>query len=455
MRIDRRRFLRGLGAAAALPALGLTMPRVARADTTGSGPKRLVIVHHPQGTVLPQHVPTGSETAFEVGSILAPIRPFLDRAILLSGLDNVVAERNLVGNAHQNANLTLWTGMPFLRQEAASITAGGASVEQRVAERISADCPFPRIDLCAGGSSRNGVFTPTDGVFWYGPADPVACYNDPLVALLRIFGDATVRPEDAWALRARRGAVLAGVMDGFEALRGRVGFEDRLRLDAHLAKVETLEGRIRQGIGTCSPPDLDIPVGLDSGVEDDVTTPLYNELLVSALACDLTRVGTFTFANAHAPTFPWLWAENGGPIVPGAFENWHAMVHADYQPGMERVYRWYMEMLADLLGRMAVTTDSDGDNLLDTTLVVCASEYSSGRHFTRSLPALLVGNTGPFAPGRWVDHMPTSPEDFGGWTDSGVTTSQLLVNVLQTFGFDDTRYGMEDPEIAEGGVPGV
>jgi hypothetical protein len=208
-------------------------------------------------------------------------------------------------------------------------------------------------------------------------------------------------------------------------------------------------------VGTCTPPSLDIPTGLDSAVDDDLTTPLYNELLVAALACDLTRVGTFHFANAHSPTFPWLWSRNGGPVVPAEFENWHAMVHADYQPGMEVAYRWYMEMLADLLGRMAVTTDADGDNLLDTTLVVCASEYSSGRHFTRSLPALLVGATGPYAPGRWVDHMPTSPESFNGWTDSGVTTNQLLVSILHAFGFDDARFGLDDPDIPEGGVPGL
>ena len=453
MRIDRRRFLRGAGAAAALPALGL-MPSRARAAGVGV-PKRLVIVHHPQGTVLPMHVPTGTEDAFTVGSILEPVVPFLDRGIVLTGLDNVPSQRNSVGNAHQNATLTHWTGVPFLRQEASAITAGGASVEQLVAERIGADCPFPRIDLCAGGSSRNGVYAPSESWFFHGPGDPVAFYNDPLVALLRIFGDQSVRPEDAWALRARRGAVLAGVMDGFAALSGRVGHEDRLRLDAHLAKVESLEARIRAGVGTCTPPTLDIPSGLDSAVDDDLTTPLYNELLVAALACDLTRVGTFHFANAHSPTFPWLWSRNGGPVVPAEFENWHAMVHADYQPGMEVAYRWYMEMLADLLGRMAVTTDADGDNLLDTTLVVCASEYSSGRHFTRSLPALLVGATGPYAPGRWVDHMPTSPENFNGWTDSGVTTNQFLVSILHAFGFDDARFGLDDPDIPEGGVPGL
>jgi hypothetical protein len=74
---------------------------------------------------------------------------------------------------------------------------------------------------------------------------------------------------------------------------------------------------------------------------------------VGAFACDLTRVATLHFANGHSHDFPWLWAKNGGPIVDTlAWENWHAMVHADFQPGMEWVYRWYLEMLADLLTQL-------------------------------------------------------------------------------------------------------
>ncbi len=459
IRVDRRRFLRGAAAAAALPALEAFRPRVARAEGSGTAPKRVIVVHQPQGTVMEHFVPTGVEDAFTLPYILEPLAPFIDRGIVLTGLDNLPSRRNAIGNAHQNANFTCWTGTNFARQDVATPAAGGPSVEQVIAERIGADTPFPRIDLCAGGSVSNGVYAPAEGAyFWHGANDPVAFYNDPLVAMLRIFGDSTVRPEDAWAQRSRRSAVLAGVMDGFGPLRSRVGYEDRVRLDAHLDKVASLEQRIRTGLGTCASPQLDIPTGMDASRDDDLTTPLYNDLIVAALACDLTRVATFHYANAHSPTFPWLWADNGGPIVPSTFENWHAMVHADYQPGMERVYRWYQEMLADLLGKLATTTDADGDNLLETTLVVCASEFSSGRHLTRAIPAMLFGHTGPFARGRWIDHMATSVEAYrgsGAWEDSGVTTNQLLVSMLHAFGFDDERFGMDDEEIPEGGVPGL
>lgn len=458
LRLSRRRLLGHLGAAVALPPLvGLGR---ARAEGSGALPKRLLVVHHPQGTVLPQAIPTGGASAFTLPYILEPLAPWQDRAIFLAGLDNVVAGLNTVGNAHQQANLTLWTGRPFAAQDSGDVSGGGPSIEQVIADRIYAGQPWRRLDLASGGASSNGIYTPGEATFfWYDQRDPVAYYNDPLVALLRIFGDQTLSPADAWALRARRSVVLDRVAEAFAVMEGRVGAEDRARLEAHLDKLSALEARIVRGAGACVPPEIALPSGYDAALDDDVTAPLMNDLLVAALGCDNAPVATFHFANSHDHTFPWLWARNGGPIVDTArHENWHAMVHEDWQPGMEHVYRWYMEVLADLLAKMDAATDSDGDNLLETTLVVCASEYASGRHFTRSLPAIMLGHTGPFSRGRFIDHMPVSPDDLmaaGGYVDSEVTFSQFLVSMLQAFGFPDTRFGHEGPEVPEGGVPGL
>lgn len=460
MRISRRRLLGLGGATVALPALELLRGRQARAEGTGALPKRLLIVHHPQGTVLSQHVPQGSEQAFVLPYISAPLEPFQDRAIFLTGLDNRVAGLNTVGNAHQQANLSLWTGRPFASQDEGNITGGGPSIEQVIAERIGGGLPFPRIDLSAGGSSSNGVYIPGEATFfWYGAADPVAYYNDPLVALLRIFGDQTLSPADAWAQRARRSAVLDGVAESFGQLRPRVGVEDRLKLEAHLDKLSTLEARIVAGATACAPPQMSFSPTYDYTYDDHSSTPLMNDVIVNAFGCDLTRVATFHFANSHDHAFEWLWARNGGPIVNTLrHENWHAMVHEDYQAGMEHVYRWYFEMLADLLTKMDAATDSDGDNLLETTLVVCASEYASGRHWVRSLPAVLVGHTGAAARGRWLNYMPGTVEELeamGGYMDSEVSFSQLLASMLQIFGFEEQRFGYEGPEVEAGGLPGL
>ena len=70
-KIQRRRLLQAGAAGLALPFLGRS--RVAEAGE--GGPKRLVVFHWPQGTVLEQMVPTGSENSFTLPYILEPLQP--------------------------------------------------------------------------------------------------------------------------------------------------------------------------------------------------------------------------------------------------------------------------------------------------------------------------------------------------------------------------------------------
>ena len=161
-------------------------------------------------------------------------------------------------------------------------------------------------------------------------------------------------------------------------------------------------------------------------------------------------MGTLELTNGHDHAFPWLWADNGGPIViPGVWDNWHAMVHADYQPGMEHVYRFYMRVLARLLDRLAATTDAEGDNMLDGTLVLWMPEFSSGRHWVRNLPAIVGGHVGLAETGRWIDHLALPVEELharsdGGYIDGGGTTQQLFTSILQAFGGSDAHFGVEE-----------
>ena len=453
-RPTRRRLLQGGLAASLIPLFS----RPTRADTGSAlaGPKRLLIVHSPQGTVLSQTVPTGGERDFTLPFILEPLAPYKDRMIVITGLDNRAPYSNTVGNAHDNANLTLFTGRPFYVQDSAVLTAAGPTLEQVVAERLAGSSPFGRLDFTIGGTAWEGVYT-TDK-FYYGPYDPIQAYNDPFVALARIFGDGSLSPADAWALRARRSSVLDAVMGQFTQMNRHLDAPGRDRLAAHLDKVSALEARIAAGVGECNAPTLSLPGGYDYSYDDDVSAPVMNELIATALSCGLAPVATLEFANGHDHSFPWLWGDNGGPIVDTAqWDNWHAMVHADYQPGMEWVYRWYIASLADLLGRLDRAVDADGDNLLDTTLVLWMSEYSSGRHWTRNLPALVIGAVGEDG-GRWLDFMAGSVDDVeshGGYLDGTATTNQLFVSLLQRLGQPDTTFGQVADDMPEGPLPGL
>lgn len=459
MTVSRRRFLQTGAALAALPLLpGHRQSARATVPVVPGVPRRVVFFHIPQGTTLPHFMPTGSETDFQLSPILAPLAPFRDRMIVLTGIDNVQTQFNTVGNAHQNGNFTLYTGAPFLTQDADRVTAGAASLDQVIARRIGLETPFPRLDFAIGGVGAAGILRATEGAyFWYGPADPVTFYCDPTVALLRIFGDASRSPADVWAERSRRSSVLDGVLRGFSRMSGQLSGEDRALLEAHADKVASLERRISAGVGACEPPRLDGYPLFDPAQDDDVSALAMTDLVVTALACDHTRVATLHFANAHDHDFPWLWGENGGPIVDRAqFDTWHAVVHADPQPGMWRVYRWYHEVLADLVGRLATTMDPDGEPLLDSTLVVCTSEFSSGRHWVGGLPALLIGATGAARPGRWIDYFDGSYQLFmerHGYRANTANTNQLWTSVLHLMGFDDAGFGHQPANVARGPLP--
>ena len=452
---SRRALLRAGGAAALAPLLPGAFERRARAQEARPGPKRLVIVHAPQGTVMEQYVPLGDPSAWDLSFILEPLAGFRDRLVIATGVDNRVPELNTVGNAHQNADFTHYAARPFPIQDSAAITCGGPTIEQVIAGRIAGDTPFGRLDFGVGGASSAGFATSPR--FFAGMADPVTPFNDPEVALNRIFGDGTLSEADLWAQRARRGAALDAVIDSFGGLRRELDADGRERLDAHLDKVRSLEARVRAGVGACSRPAFSLPGGYSSVDDDDVTAPILNDILATALSCDYARVATLDFFNGHDHAFPWLWADNGGMIVETSlWDNWHAMVHADFQPGMEWVYRWYLEMLADLLTRMDGMLDADGENLLDTSLVLFMSEFSSGRHWNTSLPTLLFGDVG--AGGRWLNFLTMDAatfQDRGGYEYSGVTTNQLFTSILHRFGGDDETFGQPLDGTPLGPLPGL
>jgi hypothetical protein len=58
--------------------------------------------------------------------------------VVISGLDNRAASLNSVGNAHQQANLSVFTGQPYAVQDTSRLSAAGPSFEQLLTERIVA-----------------------------------------------------------------------------------------------------------------------------------------------------------------------------------------------------------------------------------------------------------------------------------------------------------------------------
>ena len=435
--MNRRRFL---SLSSLIPLLYTSR---ARAMPQGNF-KRLIVFHHPQGTIQQQFVPSGTAEECILPFILEPLTPFQDHLTVLSGIDNVIPRYNTVSTAHPNANYTFLTGQPFLTQDERRLSASGPSFEQHIAERFGGDTPFPRLDFAIGGPrTESGILSPSESAyFWYGAEDPVSYFQDPLVAIERIFSDPLADPNEVYARQSTRSAVLSQVHKSMEKYQARLPSSDRSRFAVHQERVSQLLGRVSRISTGCAPPNILIPYGYDYTQDDPTSASLMIDIMTQALACNQTRVATLHFANSHDHRFEWLWEQNGGPIIDrNRWDNWHAMVHADYQSGMEHVYQWYMTVLAQLVETLQNQVDADGDNMLEHTLILATSEFGSGRHWHTSLPNLLLGGSGRK---QWFNYLNGTVDDLEeslGQRNSGTNMNQLLLSIMHEFGLDDSEFG--------------
>src|ERR687897_2004433 len=103
--ISRRTVLRGLGTAVSLPLLDAMIPALTAAQRTPAKPvRRLAVVYHPNGVVYENWLPKGLGADFEFSRVLAPLQPFRDRTIVITGLaDRQARGRGEGGGVHSRA----------------------------------------------------------------------------------------------------------------------------------------------------------------------------------------------------------------------------------------------------------------------------------------------------------------------------------------------------------------
>src|SRR5437867_12789421 len=87
MSLPRRTFLRGAGAAVALPLLEAMVPAfTALAKTPANPVPRFGAVFVPNGAITDQWIPTDVGTGFAFMPILKPLEPFKDSLVVVSNL---------------------------------------------------------------------------------------------------------------------------------------------------------------------------------------------------------------------------------------------------------------------------------------------------------------------------------------------------------------------------------
>lgn len=450
--LSRRSFLRGAGGAAMslplLQAMGCSRSSssITREQQNAEGiPKRIIIMFSANGTIRENWSPTGGVTDFALSPILAPLEPHKGDIVVLDGVD-MTSAYNGPGDGHQKGMGHLLTGTELLAGDLFEGGGdsgkvgwgGGISVDQEIANHIGGATKFKSLEF--------GVQVQANTVWsrmsYAGPDQPLPPMDDPRQALDRIFSDLDVDTAGREQQLAKRQAVLDSVLGDYNTIKGKLGTEDRQRMEIHFESVREIERTLGVGGqlgGSCELPIITTPDDIYANDNYPAIGKLQTDLMVMAMACDLTRVATLQWHRAvSGKVFRWL----DNPVLDGH----HSLSHADNSVDtaidkLTRINTWYAEQFAYLISRLKAVPEGSG-TMLDNTLVVWGNELGRGNSHTRNnIPFVLAGGAGgALQTGRYLQY-------------DDVPHNNLHVSLLNKMGVDTQSFG--NPAYCTGPLAGL
>jgi hypothetical protein len=416
--LNRRHFLRGVGACLALPAFEAFSPVIAAIKeaaplaTTGSGaPLRMAYVYFPNGAHQEHWWPTEGDSLV-LNRTMQPLESVRHQLQVLGGMDHVNATPGPDGAGdHARASGTFLTGVRVKKTAGADIHAG-ISIDQLAARRVGHLTRFPSLELTCdairkSGSCDSGYSCAYQyNLSWSSPSTPVAPEANPRLVFERLFGAGSPgeRGRHLKQRQQQQRSILDFVLDDARAIQKNLTARDHEKLDEYLTSVRDLEKRIEQAERFEAPdPAIKTPDGIPASFQEHIR--MMFDMLLLAFQTDSTRIATFLMANEGSNrAFP----EIGIP------EGHHYLSHHRQQEDMmEKVAEidlWYMQQFAYFLERMEQTKDVDGRSLLHNSMIVYGCGNADGnRHTHTNLPVILAGaGGGTLNPGRF-NKLPSMP----------------------------------------------
>lgn len=434
--VNRRHFLRGLGACLALPAFESVRPFAALAAdakggaglaTTETGaPLRMAFVYFPNGAIQPNWWPKGEGKEFALAATMRPLAAVKHRLQILGGMDHVNATPGPDGAGdHARASGTFLTGVRVKKTAGSDIHAG-VSIDQIVANQIGHLTRFPSLELTCDAVRKSGNCDSgyscayQYNLAWRSATQPIAPEPNPRLLFERLFG-AGAHGERSKSLTLRQQqqrSILDFVLDDARSLQREMTARDKDKLEEYLASVREIEKRIEKSerFGASPDPAVDAPAGIPANFDEYIQVMF--DMAVLAFQTDSTRVATFLLANEGSNrAFPELEIPEGHHFLTH---------HQGKQEMIEKVAAidlWYMTQFAKFLQKLEQTKDIDGKSLLHNSMIVYGSGNADGnRHTHTNLPVILAGGGGGrLSPGRVVK-------------SGGVPMSNLLLSMADRMG---------------------
>jgi hypothetical protein len=441
--LPRRTFLRGAGAALALPWLEAMLPRSVAsgaAAVSQKPPVRMAFLFTPNGVIPSAWEPKEVGANYALSATLEPLAPVKQEVLVLSGLSQhrAYALGDGAGDHARSASAFLTGAHPY-KTSGANIRVG-VSVDQIAAAKVGRSTPLPSLELgiehgaTAGNCDSGYSCAYSSCISWRTPTTPMAKEINPKLVFERMFGSGNVSPQEREQRNFLRKSILDLVRDDSDRLKQKLGLADRRKMDEYTNGIRELETRIELA-GQASarrPAGATAPIGIPDDFARHVG--LMFDLLALAFQTDMTRVATFMFANEGS---------NRGYTMVGAKDGHHALSHHRNNPEMiaqlKKIDRYLVGHYAAFVARLRSIREGEG-TLLDSSMVLYGSGIKDGNaHSHHDLPILLAGRGGgSILPGRHLQLPKETP------------LNNLFVSMLQRVGAGTQKIGD-----STGALPGL
>ena len=440
-RLSRRTLLRSAGACLALPMLDAMCP--ARSQAQAAAAKRFISLFYPCGTdPSAWNPPAGPLTATNLSPCLRDLAGFAAEGIWPAGSPLWSEVSVVTGIDHSGVCLDIH--MPSLalsahRGTVNTYTPGDATLDQYLADRLQPTTRFRNLALSSTGNADIGQ----GNISFRAAGQPETPIRSPRQLFDLLFkGQATTSGTDDRA-RKRGASLLDGLREDAKRLNARLGVADRQRLDQYFQSILELEKQVSGApAGGCTVPTT-APA---SGGNWHSNSKQFIDLLVLAMACDLTRVGTVQYSDSWGVNYSDYSIGTGREALGGWSDHFisHKLGDNDRATDLDGLDRTEAMRIANarvvLTSRFKVrrfaylvealkNVKTPTGTLLDESLVLYASENGDGdSHARTNMPVLLAGHVGGFKTGRVI-------------AAQGQPTGALHASIVSKFGYAVPSYG--------------
>jgi hypothetical protein len=406
--LARRTFLRGMGAAVALPFLDAMAPAMSAAPRA---PVRMAITYVPNGIIMQDWNPSYEGRLETLPRILKPMEPLKDDILLLGNLTHNAGRALLDGPGdHGRCSATYLTGV-HVKKSLVDIRCG-TSFDQLIATRACANLRFPSLEIGmedarqAGDCDSGYSCAYTNNLAWKNETVPLPPTLNPRDLFERLFGDgASLSPEARKRQALYRRSILDFVNESTRTLESKLGPDDRRKLDEYLSSIREIERQIEAAEASNAQidPHMDKPYGIPADFAEHFK--LMTDMITVAFQADLTRVVTFLVTREGTSR---AYREIDIP------DGHHPLTHHRNIPELiekvTRINTYHVQQFAAWVTKLKNIREGDR-SLLDNSMIVYGAGLSDGnRHLHEDLPTMIAGSAGgAFKTGRHIVYRRETP----------------------------------------------